>query len=406
MPGQIVIVGGGAAGFFAAIAAAQSPGAHRVTVLERSSQFLAKVKISGGGRCNVTNVLDDPVALSRHYPRGERALISAFHRFSSTDTVAWFEKRGIPLKTEADGRIFPRSDSSASIVGCLLGEAESAGVHLRLRCGLESVERLPTGFRLTLTANETMECDRLLLATGGCRAAAAGNIAASLGHRIEAPVPSLFSFHATGHWLSALPGVSLPDVAVNIPGTKLRQRGPLLVTHHGLSGPVILKLSAWGARDLHAVDYSFRLQINWMPEWQQDELAAALSQARQDHPKKLVVNSPLGSLPSRLWESLCHAAGISSSIAWTNLGRGETQVLLRLLAQTEVSIDGKSLNKDEFVTCGGVSLKEIDFRTMQSRLVPGLFFAGELLDLDGVTGGFNFQSAWTTGWIAGQAMTK
>lgn len=408
MPGKrVVIVGGGAAGFFAAIAAAQAPERPHVILLERSSQFLSKVRISGGGRCNVTNVVTEPRALSLHYPRGERALVSGFHRFSSADTVDWFEKRGVPLKVEGDGRIFPQSDSSTSIIRCLVGEAEAAGVQLRLRQGVEKIDRIPGGgFRLVIPDTETIECDRLLLATGGCRSTAAGALAESLGHTLEPPVPSLFSFHADDSWLKHLPGVSVAEVEATVDGTRLSERGPLLITHHGLSGPAILRLSAWGARILHQLDYCFMLRLKWLPRLNEHQIAEAIAAGRERHPNKLVLNSPINPLPARLWERLAAAAGVSAETRWTTLTRAQAVALTRLLTNTEVKTTGKSLNKEEFVTCGGVKLKEIDFRTMQSRVTPNLFFAGELLDLDGITGGFNFQSAWTTGWIAGKAMAN
>jgi predicted Rossmann fold flavoprotein len=402
---QIAIVGGGAAGFFAAISCAQANPANEVSVYERGSEFLTKVKISGGGRCNVTHACFDPRTLSEHYPRGERALISPLHRFSPTDTVAWFEARGVRLKTEPDGRIFPVADSSRTIIDCLVGEAKGAGVRLFLRKGIERTRLTDQGtFELSLSNADIISCDRLLLATGGSRSAPGAEIAQALGHTVAPPVPSLFSLHVSAAWLRLLPGVSIPDIEISVPGTKLRERGPMLITHNGVSGPAILRLSAWGARILHGLDYRFRLRVNWLPDLSEDAIGTKLQSLRRSHPNRHVINSPLAPVPARLWEQLALAAGIDREARWTTLTRAKARGLARELTHTELEVSGKSLNKEEFVTCGGVTLREINFKTMESRITPHLYFAGELLDLDGVTGGFNFQAAWTTGWIAGHAM--
>jgi len=402
---KIAIIGGGAAGFFAAIACARANPRNEISVFERGSEFLTKVRISGGGRCNVTHACFDPRALSEHYPRGERALISPLHRFSPSDTVAWFEARGVQLKTEADGRIFPVTDSSRTIIDCLLNEAKDAGVRLFPRKALERarITREHT-FELSLANAELICCDRLLLATGGSRSISGAHIAQSLGHTVIPAVPSLFSFHVSTPWLRALPGVSVPDVQISVPETKLREHGPMLITHHGVSGPAVLRLSAWGAQILHALDYRFILRVNWLPGLTEEAIRAQLQSLRQSNPNRHVISSPLSPLPARLWEQLALAVGIDRETRWTTLSRSKTHELARSLTRTELEVNGKSLNKDEFVTCGGVSLREINFKTMESRLTPHLYFAGELLDLDGVTGGFNFQAAWTTGWIAGHAM--
>jgi predicted Rossmann fold flavoprotein len=400
---QIVIAGGGAAGFFAAIACAQANRECEVSIFERGSQFLSKVRISGGGRCNVTHALFEPRMFTTRYPRGERELISPFHRFSAEDTVAWFESRGVRLKREEDGRMFPVTDSSQTIIDCLLTEAKTAGVRLFARRGIDSARvRNESGFDLKLNDGESIVCDRLVLATGGCRSIGGAQIARSLGHTIEPPVPSLFSLHVAAPWLRALPGISVSDVELSM--AKLRERGPLLLTHNGISGPAVLRLSAWGARVLHQMNYRFTLRVNWIPEMNEDSLRAEFQSRRRTQPNRRVSNSPVGSLPARLWEKLVANAGISEEIIWTSLPRTATNELVRQLRTTELEVDGKSLNKDEFVTCGGVRLREINFKTMESRITPHLYFAGELLDVDGITGGFNFQAAWTTGWIAGHAM--
>jgi predicted Rossmann fold flavoprotein len=400
---EIVIVGGGAAGFFAAIAAARANADCKVSLFERSSQFLSKVRISGGGRCNVTHALFDPGMFTTRYPRGERALISPFHRFSAADTVEWFEARGVLLKKEEDGRMFPVTDSSETIIDCLLAEAKAAGVRLFTRKGIDAARvRTEGGFELKLNDGETITCDRLLLATGGARSVGGAELARSLGHTIEPPVPSLFSLHVLATWLRSLPGVSVGDVKISF--GKLRERGPMLITHNGISGPAVLRLSAWGARVLHETNYRFSLRVNWIPTMNEDELRAELQSRRQAEPNRRVNNSPIGALPTRLWEKLIENADIPAETIWTSLTRVGLNELIRQLRTTQLEVDGKSLNKDEFVTCGGVRLREINFKTMESRVTPNLYFAGELLDIDAITGGFNFQAAWTTGWIAGHAM--
>jgi predicted Rossmann fold flavoprotein len=403
---KIAIVGGGAAGFFAAITCAEANPANEVSIYERSPEFLTKVRISGGGRCNVTHASFEPRTMSEHYPRGERALISPLHRFSVADTVAWFERRGVRLKTEEDGRMFPITDSSGTVIDCLLYEAKNAGVRLFTRRGVDAVRRANDGLELDFAGGKTAVCDRLLLATGGTRSASGGEIAESLGHVVSPPVPSLFSFHVQEDWLRSLPGISVPDVEASVPGKDLRERGPVLVTHQGLSGPVILRLSAWGARVLHETDYQFTLRLNWLPDSREELIRSELQALRRSNPNRQVNNSALGALPHRLWEQLTRQAGIGSDIRWNTLTRDQANALASVLVRTDVTVHGKSLNKDEFVTCGGVKLSDVNFKTMESRIVAGLYFAGELLDIDGITGGFNFQAAWTTGWIAGNAMAR
>lgn len=403
---RIVIVGGGAAGFFAAITAAEAAPEAQVTLLERGPQVLAKVRISGGGRCNVTHACFEPREFVLRYPRGGPALIGPFQRFQARDTVEWFAARGVKLKTERDGRMFPVTDSSATIVDCLTAAAQRAGVVVRTNCGVDSVQRTDAGFELALADGGKLGADRLLLATGGCRAAAAGQIAATFGHTIEPPVPSLFTLHIQLPWLTELSGASVEVAEISVPGMELRERGPVLVTHWGLSGPAVLRLSAWGARKLHALNYQFPLRVNWLPEFSTEKLASEMQARRQTQGAKLIVNAPIAPLSARLWEALVLAAGLGREVRWAALARAQQLQLVRQLTGTELPVAGKSLNKDEFVTCGGVKLAEVNFKTMESKLCPGLYFAGELLDIDGITGGFNFQAAWTTGWIAGQAMAS
>ena len=401
---RVVVAGGGAAGFFAAITCARAAPDVEVTLLEKGPQFLSKVRISGGGRCNVTHACFEPREFAAHYPRGGKALIGPFKSFQASDTVAWFEDRGVKLKTERDGRVFPTTDSSQTVIDCLLGEATAAGVRLALNRGVESATKRPDGgFNLRLSDGEPLACDRLLLATGGCRVQALGQVALSLGHTVEPPVPSLFTFHVETPWVRDLSGVSVELVEASVPGTGLRERGALLLTHWGLSGPVILRLSAWGARELHGLDYRFPLLLNWLPHLDAEAVATELAR-RGAQPARYVANTPIAPLTARLWERLVLAAGIPADRRWAALSRAERHRLGQQLLRTELPVTGKSLNKDEFVTCGGVRLAEVSFKTMESRLCPGLYFAGELLDVDGLTGGFNFQAAWTTGWLAGRAM--
>jgi predicted Rossmann fold flavoprotein len=403
---RVVVVGGGAAGFLAAITTAEARPDLEVLILERSPRFLAKVRISGGGRCNVTHACFNARELAQFYPRGGRALIGPFERFQPRDTIAWFAARGVTLKTEPDGRLFPTTDSSATIVDCLLNSARNARIELHPNRGLAAVRPVPgRGFALTLSDATTLGCEKLLLATGGCRAEAAGQLAVSLGHTLQYPVPSLFTFQINLPWLRTLAGVSLPFAEVSAPALHLRDHGPVLFTHWGLSGPAILRMSAWGARKLHQVDYRFALLVNWLPGRDTDSISRELAQQRAQNPARLVVNTPVSGLPARLWEQLVLAAGLPRQTRWAELSRPATHQLVQYLIRTELPVSGKSLNKDEFVTCGGVPLRDVDLRTMESRVCRGLYLAGELLDIDGLTGGFNFQAAWTTGWLAGQAMS-
>jgi len=402
---RVIIVGGGAAGFFAAIACAEKLGDRgSVTLYEATAHPLAKVRVSGGGRCNVTHACFEPRELVKKYPRGGRELLGAFSRWQPRDTVAWFAERGVETKTEDDGRMFPVTDDSATIADCLLQAAANAGVKLVTSLGVRSVEKLGDGFWLTLTDGANERCEKLLLATGGNRSSIGFTIAEKLGHTVEPLVPSLFTFHIDDARLVGLSGVSVETAVVSVRGTKLRTDGPLLITHWGLSGPAVLKLSAWGARELAAVNYEFPLVVNWAPPHTRDSLVRELGEVRVKNPKKQITTwSPLA-MPQRLWERLVTSAGIPATTPWAQVGNAALATLATQITGAELAVVGKSLFKDEFVTCGGVKLSEVDFKTMESRVCPGLHFAGELLDIDGVTGGFNFQSAWTTGWLAGQAM--
>ena len=402
---RVIVVGGGAAGVFAAITCAEAAPHAQVTVLEKGPHFLSKVRISGGGRCNVTHHCFEARELAARFPRGAEELIGPFERFQARDTVQWFESRGVKLKTESDGRMFPVTDSSETIIECLLQAARTAGVTLLANHGVAAVRKRSDGrFIVNTSQGGERVCEKLLLATGGCRTQALGKLAVSLGHTLQPPVPSLFTFHIETPWLRELAGVSVESVEALVAGARLRECGALLVTHWGLSGPVILRLSAWGARKLAALNYCFPLGINWLPHQKPETVLAEFDSRRKTQAARLVVNAPVAPLPARLWEELVKAAGIAHETRWATLSRSAQHRLVQQLVQSEFTVSGKSLNKEEFVTCGGVHLKEMNFRTMESLQCPELYFAGELLDLDGITGGFNFQAAWTTGWIAGVAM--
>ena len=425
---RVIVVGGGAAGYFAAIACAERLGDRgEVTIYEATAHPLAKVRVSGGGRCNVTHACFEPRELVKRYPRGGKELIGAFHRWQPRDTVAWFAERGVETKTEEDGRMFPVTDDSATIVDCLTRAAEQAGVRIVTSMGVRKVEALGrtessgpsdlervrpdspkralgTAFWVTLTDASELRCETLLLATGGNRSSAGFTIAQALGHTIEPLVPSLFTFHIDDARLIGLSGVSLENAVASVGDSKLRESGPMLITHWGLSGPAILKLSAWGARELAQRNYEFPLVVNFAPPHTRETLVRELMSVREKNPRKQITTwSPLP-MPQRLWERLVTSSGIAATAQWTGIGNAALTTLAAQLTGAQLKVVGKSLFKDEFVTCGGVRLSEVDFRTMESRLCPGLHFAGEVLDIDGVTGGFNFQSAWTTGMIAGAAM--
>lgn len=319
--------------------------------------------------------------------------------------MEWFERRGVRLKIEQDNRVFPITDSSQTIIDCLLAGARDAGVELEANRGVARVDRTNDArFVVKLEDGRSVGCDSLMLATGGCRSSSMGSLAAELGHTIEPPVPSLFTFEIPASWLRTLAGISLEEVELSVPGTGLHERGPMLITHAGLSGPAILRLSAWGARDLHKLNYQFALRVNWLPKFKAEQLVQLCQSRRAAQASRLLSNSPISPLAARLWEQLVEQAGIRRETRWADLSHSSRHRLIEQLGRTELQVRSKSLNRDEFVTCGGVRLGEVNFKTMESRLCPGLYFGGELLDIDGVTGGFNFQAAWTTGWLAGHAL--
>jgi predicted Rossmann fold flavoprotein len=395
---DLIVIGGGAAGFFSAITCAENS-EKSVLILEKTSQVLQKVKISGGGRCNVTHDCFEPRELSGNYPRGQKSLIGPFNRFGAADTVEWFASRGVALKTEADGRMFPTTDSSQTIIDTLLDAATAAGVKVHTSEGVTSIVKQHDHFVVVTDTGNTYTAAHVVLATGGTRLAAGAKLAASLGHQLHPPTPSLFTFKVTDPRINALAGLSVNPAAVSIQQSKLASSGPILITHWGLSGPGILKISAWGARELAERNYRFDICVNWLPD--ADPAAVIAEKRRSEAKRQLSSRSPFDPIAKRLWLRLLAAAEISETTTWSQLTKTQATRLLDQLTNATFTVNGKSTNKDEFVTCGGISLKEINFQTMESKLVPGLYFAGEVIDVDGVTGGFNFQNAWTNGFHAG-----
>lgn len=400
---DLIVIGGGAAGFFAAITCAEQSDTS-VLILEKSPNLLQKVKISGGGRCNVTHSCFDARDLSNNYPRGNKSLIGPFNRFGAADTVAWFEGRGVELKTEADGRMFPTTDDSQTIIDALMDAAIDAGVQIATSEGVTSIVRDDEGFAIETDAGGSYRAASVVMATGGTRSAAGARLAESLGHELLPATPSLFTFNIVDTRIDGLAGLSVDDVEVQVLGTKLKSTGPVLITHWGLSGPGILKISAWGARELAERDYCFEVSLNWLPG--HDPATSIASMRASDARRQLASRSPFPSIPKRLWLRMLDAADVNDQTTWAELSKKSANRLKSQLSASTFDVTGKSTNKAEFVTCGGVSRDEINFKTMESKLVDGLYFAGEVIDVDGITGGFNFQNAWTTGFQAGLAISK
>jgi predicted Rossmann fold flavoprotein len=400
---HLVIAGGGAAGFFCAVNAAKMNPALRVTILEKSNKLLSKVKVSGGGRCNTTHACFDIPELSRKYPRGQQFLKKTLHWFNPASTIEWFAERGVALKTEKDGRMFPVTDQSSTIVDCLLHEASRYGVEVRMQTELLSVS-FGDQFVLQLSGDQTLTADFICIASGGYPKASMFDWLKSLGHTIEAPVPSLFTFNMPGNRVTSLMGVSVDHAIVKVQGTKLSAEGPLLITHWGMSGPAILRLSAWGARQLADMNYSFTVQVNWIPSFTEQTLRDEWPRLREAYGSQKMSGRNPFALPARLWLYLLECSGINEEIRWSDLTSKDQNKLMKQLIAQEFAVNGKTTFKEEFVTCGGIKLSEIDPNTMESRIRPGVYFAGEVMDVDGITGGFNFQHAWTSGWIAARAI--
>ena len=402
---KIAVIGGGAAGFFAALSCKNHNSNAQVVLLEKTKKLLAKVKVSGGGRCNVTNSCLSISALSRNYPRGERFLKKAFCQFYTKDTIEWFESRQVNLKAEPDNRMFPVTDDSQTIIDCLLSETRRLGIEIRNESTVSEILKYKEGFSLDV-GNEKIKVDKVIVTTGGNSKLASYQWLQDLGHKIEQPIPSLFTFNMPKEPITSLMGVVVENATASIQGTKLKNNGALLITHWGMSGPAILKLSAFAARELHAKNYHFEIRVNWLGDTTENQLREKLNLEFNDFRKRKITNkNPLG-LPSRLWLFLLEKVEISQEQVWDTLPKKKFNQLVNILLNDMFEVNGKTTFKEEFVTCGGVSLQDIDVKTMESKACPGLYFSGEVMDLDGVTGGFNFQAAWTTGFIAGKSAAE
>jgi predicted Rossmann fold flavoprotein len=404
---KLVVIGGGAAGFFCAVNAARLNPELEVVIIEKTTKLLSKVKVSGGGRCNVTHHCFSIADMIKKYPRGGSFLKKAFHHFFTTDTIEWFKERGVELKIEADGRMFPVTDSSETIVGCLIRETNKYGVSILLNKEVKDITKINGQWRLSFANDDTsLTADYVCIASGGYPKSIQFEWLQKTGHTIEAPAPSLFTFNMPGNPIKELMGITVENVAVKITGTKLSEQGPLLITHWGMSGPAILKLSAWGAKELAAKNYEFSVVVNWLPAYNEQSLKEYIQQLRFTIAAQKISSRNSFGLPQRLWEYLLQQSGINADIRWADLPAKEQNKLIKNLCAQDFSVKGKTTFKEEFVTAGGVALNEVDYNTMQSKVAENLFFAGEVLDIDGVTGGFNFQNAWTTGFIAATAIAE
>jgi hypothetical protein len=405
---RLVVIGAGAAGFFCAVNAARLQPGLEVIILEKSNKLLAKVAISGGGRCNLTHACFDIAEMIKKYPRGGHFVKKTFHQFFTKDTIAWFTERGVPLKTEVDGRMFPMSNSSQTIIHCLLNEADKYGVIVKMQSEVCSVVKQEEKFILEINAAKAnaskLTADFVCIACGGYPKTAMFDWLRNIGHSIESPVPSLFTFNIPGNAITKLMGIAVENAIVKISGTKLESTGPVLITHWGLSGPGALKLSAWGARLLAEKNYAFTAIINWVPAFTDHTLRSEMQQLRSSRAAQKIINKNPFALPLRLWEYFLQQCGITENTRWADLTSTSQNKLIKILVHQELEIKGKTTFKEEFVTAGGIPLNEIDAQTMESKKQPGLFFAGEILDVDGITGGFNFQHAWTSGWIAANSI--
>ncbi|MGB6151447.1 MAG: NAD(P)/FAD-dependent oxidoreductase [Pricia sp.] len=423
---DVIIIGGGAAGFYSAIHIAEARPELKIAILERGKEVLGKVKVSGGGRCNVTHAEFDPGELVKNYPRGEKELLGPFHTYCSGDTLAFFEKRDIPLKIESDGRMFPVSDSSQTIIDCFLNEADRLGIRILRHSAVTDIRRMMednSGPEWEITSiKHTYRAKKIVVATGSNPKI--WKLLRKLGHSLEPAVPSLFTFNIKDKRISGIQGVSTyaevdvleprlfsPKITIKLRSQEnekplMSSDGPLMITHWGMSGPAILKLSAWGAKLLNEMKYRFRIRVNWLPEYSAEGLLGLLMEIKEVEAKKTVLRTKAVDVPRRLWTNLVRASGIEEAEKWADVTKIQLENLASQLTQSEFLVDGKSTFKEEFVTAGGVNLKEIDFKTFESKILPGLFFAGEVIDVDAITGGFNFQNAWTGGYIAAQGIVK
>jgi len=404
---RLAVIGGGAAGFFTAVNAARLFPDLKVTIFEKSREVMSKVRISGGGRCNVTHHCFDPEILSQAYPRGDRELRWAFEQFQAMDTVEWFQKRGVELKNEDDGRMFPITDDSATIINCLKKEAQKHHVSIRIKSRIDRIAPTKNDkYRLFIRNEKPRIFDAVVIATGGSNRASTYDWLQDLGHTIAAPVPSLFTFNFREKIFEDLAGISVKNALVSIEGTSYQHTGPVLITHWGLSGPAVLKTSAWAARYLHDQEYRFTIRINWLHPKNEQQVRDNLNQLRNENARKSASKQDEFAIPNRLWERFLEITNISTQKRWAELSNQQIHELAQQLSSARYEIQGKTTYKEEFVTCGGIPLSEVNMGTMESKICPNIYFAGEVLNIDGITGGFNFQSAWTTGWIAAQNVKK
>ncbi|MGY8929814.1 MAG: NAD(P)/FAD-dependent oxidoreductase [Flavobacteriales bacterium] len=404
---NIAVIGGGAAGFFSAISVKNHYSTYNVVLFEKSSKFLSKVKISGGGRCNVTNSTNDIRTLCNAYPRGGKKLKNIFHQFGTEDTRNWFEERGVPLKVEPDGRVFPVSNNSQSIIDCLVHECEKNNILIKFLRSVKYLSKVKSKWIINFNDNSSSDLfDSIIVASGGSPKLKGFDWLKNLGHEIINPIPSLFTFNMPNESIISLSGIALKQVRIKIIDTKIDLFGPLLITHWGMSGPVILKASSIGARDLFEKEYSFDIHINWLIETNTEILFKKLEDYSMLFSNKLLSKQNPFDLPSRLWLFLIEKSNLNDNKKWGELGKKNMRKLIEFLTKDLYSVIGKTTFKEEFVTCGGVSLENIDLKTLQSKIVTDLYFAGEVLDIDGLTGGYNFQSAWSTGFIAGKLAGK
>ena len=399
---KVAVIGGGAAGFFAALSVKEHHPDHEVILFEKTSKVLSKVKVSGGGRCNITHDCPDIATLCEAYPRGGKKLKSLFYQFNTTDTIAWFESRGVAIKTEKDGRMFPVSDQSQSIIDCLVTEMTRLKVALQLGRSITKMEQEDQHWKLQFADSESQNFDAVIIATGGSPKLKGFDWLSHLGHSIVPPIPSLFTFNMPSEPIKELMGLVVENARVKIKDTKINTQGPLLITHWGMSGPAILKASSFGARELSERDYNFVIQINWVDETNTELLFEQLQKFSLMHPQKGIGNQKAFPLPNRLWSFLLEKTAIPTDRKWNEVGKKKFRQLTALLTQDTYQVAGKTTFKEEFVTCGGVNLSEIDLKTMQSKKLPNLYFAGEVIDVDAVTGGYNFQAAWSGGYCAGK----
>jgi predicted Rossmann fold flavoprotein len=397
---DIIIVGGGAAGFFTAINIVEKNPKLKVAILERGAEVLQKVRVSGGGRCNVTHACFEPNELVKFYPRGEKELRGPFHQFCSGDTIEWFARHGVELKIEDDGRMFPVTNSSQTIIDCFLQATQKLGIKVLTGQSVQSIFKKDAFWKVE-SQSEHYLTEKLILATGSNPKI--WEMLQNFGHAIVSPVPSLFTFNIKDSRIKELPGVAA-NVSVRVKDTKLNSTGPLLITHWGMSGPAILKLSAWGARILHDKNYQFTIYVNWLNDVDSEDAEKILKELKQEQAKKAVSKKSPFEFPNRLWESLVLAAKIEAETKWADVSKIQLQNLALQLTNASFQVNGKSTFKEEFVTAGGIDLKEINFKTMESKLHQNLYFAGEIVNIDAITGGFNFQNAWTSGFIVASAI--